>query len=93
MDKQEDRTVIITDGAYSGIENTQLAANKNIELIITSLTGKAAPDILADFKRCRLKNITIIVNEEYVQPVIIHLIVTGSLHFELTELIVSDVPL
>lgn len=29
----------------------------------------------------------------YVQPVIIHLIVTGSLHFELTELIVPDVPL
>ena len=50
MDKLEERTVIVTDGAYSGTENTQLAADKNIELITTSLTGKAAPDILADFE-------------------------------------------
>ena len=50
MDKQEDRTVIITDGAYSGTENTQLAAKKNVELITTSLTGKPALDILADFE-------------------------------------------
>ena len=48
MDKQKERTVIATDGAYSGIENTQLAADKNVELITTSLTGKPAPDILAD---------------------------------------------
>ncbi|MFR7848626.1 MAG: hypothetical protein ACLU8S_14475 [Coprococcus phoceensis] len=39
MDKQKERTVIATDGAYSGIENTQLAADKNVELITTSLTG------------------------------------------------------
>lgn len=50
MDVQEERTVIVTDGAYSGTENTQLAADKNVELITTSLTGKAAPDILADFE-------------------------------------------
>ena len=50
MDKQEERTVIVTDGAYSGTEHTQLAADKNIELITTSLTGKPAPDILADFE-------------------------------------------
>ena len=50
MDKQEERTVIVTDGAYSGTENIQLAANKNVELITTSLTGKPAPDILADFE-------------------------------------------
>lgn len=50
MDKQEDRTVIVTDGAYSGTENTQLAADKNVELITTILTGKPAPDILADFE-------------------------------------------
>ena len=50
MDKQEERTVIVTDGAYSGTENTQLAADKNVELITTSLTGKSAPDILADFE-------------------------------------------
>ena len=50
MEKQEERTVIIADGAYSGTENTQLAAEKNVELITTSLTGKPAPDILADFE-------------------------------------------
>ena len=50
MDNQEERTVIVTDGAYSGTENTQLAAHKNVELITTSLTEKPAPDILADFE-------------------------------------------
>ena len=50
MEKQEERTVIITDGSYCGMENTQLAAQKNVELITTNLTGKPAPDILADFE-------------------------------------------
>ena len=50
MEKQEEQTVIVADGAYSGTENTQLAADKNVELITTSLTGKAAPDIFADFE-------------------------------------------
>ena len=50
MEKQEERTVIITDGAYNRAENTRLATEKNVELITTSLTRKPAPDILADFK-------------------------------------------
>ena len=50
MEKQEEQTIIVADGAYSGTENTQLAAEKNVELITTSLTGKPAPDILADFE-------------------------------------------
>lgn len=50
MERQEERTVIVTDGAYSGTENVQLADEKNIDLITTSLTGKQAPDILADFE-------------------------------------------
>ena len=50
MERQEERTVIVTDGAYSGTENMQLADDKNIDLITTSLTGKPAPDILADFE-------------------------------------------
>src|SRR5699024_8704050 len=50
MEQQEGRTVIIADGAYSGTENTQLASDKNMGLITTSLTGKPAPDILADFE-------------------------------------------
>lgn len=50
MDKQKEKTVIVADGAYSGTENIQLAANKNVELITKSLTGKPAPDVLADFE-------------------------------------------
>lgn len=50
MNIQEERTVIIADGAYSGMENTQLASEKNIELITTSLSVAPAPDILADFE-------------------------------------------
>ena len=49
MYKQEEWIVIVMDGAYSGTENTQLANDKNVELIITSLTGKTAPDIFTDF--------------------------------------------
>lgn len=49
MGKQEERTVIVADGAYSGTENKRLADEKNVELITTSLTGKPSPDIAADF--------------------------------------------
>lgn len=50
MEKQEEHTVIVADGAYSGTEHTKLAEEKNISLITTSLTGKSAPDIHADFE-------------------------------------------
>lgn len=50
MDVQGEKTVIVADGAYSGTENIQLASGKNVELVTTSLTGKKAPDILADFE-------------------------------------------
>lgn len=40
---------MITDGAYSGKENHDLAAEKNIRLINTDLSGKPVNDILADF--------------------------------------------
>ena len=49
MERQEERNVIVTDGAYSGADNKRLADEKNIELITTSLTGKPTPDIAADF--------------------------------------------
>ncbi|MFR3668170.1 MAG: transposase [Ruminococcus sp.] len=39
----------MTDGAYSGKENHGLAAQKNIRLINTDLSGKPVDDILADF--------------------------------------------
>ena len=48
-DVQEERTIIITDGAYCGAKNTALAASKNIQLVTTDLTGKDVPDIYADF--------------------------------------------
>lgn len=49
-DVQEERSVLVTDGGYSGGDNTALAAEKNIQLVTTALTGKDAPDVLADFE-------------------------------------------
>ena len=46
---QEEKSTLITDGAYSGKENHDLAAQKNIRLINTDLSGKPVDDILADF--------------------------------------------
>lgn len=44
-DYQEDGSVLVTDGAYCGAENTALAASKNIKLVTTDLTGKDVPDM------------------------------------------------
>ena len=49
-DVQEEKSVLVTDGGYSGGDNTAMAADKNIQLITTALTGKDAPDALADFE-------------------------------------------
>ena len=49
-DTQEENTILITDGAYCGAENTALATSKNIQLVTTDLTGKDVPDIYADFE-------------------------------------------
>lgn len=46
---QNEESTMITDGAYSGKENHDLAAEKNIRLINTDLSGKPIDDILADF--------------------------------------------
>lgn len=49
--KRSDETVtLVTDGAYYGNENTELAKEMNIELVTTSLTGASTPDIFADFE-------------------------------------------
>ena len=48
-DIQEEESILITDGAYSGKENHDLAAEKNIRLVNTDLSGKPTDDILADF--------------------------------------------
>ena len=42
MEKTEKPTVLITDGAYSGRDNTDAAAEKNIDLVTTDLFPKSA---------------------------------------------------
>lgn len=46
---QEETVTLVTDGAYSGKGNHDLAAGKNIRLVNTDLSGKAVDNILADF--------------------------------------------
>lgn len=50
MELQEEKVTLITDGAYSGQENMDLAKEKNVNLITTSLTGKETADIMAEFE-------------------------------------------
>ena len=45
----EEPVVLVADGAYSGLENSNLAKEKNITLVTTALGGVKNPDILADF--------------------------------------------
>lgn len=49
MEKQEECITLVTDGAYAGEANEQLAAQRNVHLVTTNLTGREAEDILADF--------------------------------------------
>ena len=49
MEKSSEPVVLITDGAYSGQKNADAAAEKNIELVTTDLTGRETKDIAADF--------------------------------------------
>ena len=50
MEKQDETVTIVTDGAYSGMQNEELAAEKNVRLVTTNLTGREAEDIMADFE-------------------------------------------
>ena len=50
MEKQAETVTIVTDGAYSGTQNKELAAEKNVRLVTTNLTGREAEDIIADFE-------------------------------------------
>ena len=47
--KQENPVTMVTDGAYSGQRNSELAAEKNITIVPTALNGVKNPDIMADF--------------------------------------------
>lgn len=46
---QEEGTVVVTDGAYFGEENSLLAQKQNINLVTTAITGIEVPEIYADF--------------------------------------------
>ena len=46
---QKEKTVLITDGSFASEANFQAAADHNIELVPTALTGQAPPRIINDF--------------------------------------------
>lgn len=50
QEHQEEESILVADGAYSGEDNTTAAAEKNVKLVTTTLTGRETPDIHADFK-------------------------------------------
>ena len=45
----EEKSVVVTDGAYFGEENSRLAQKQNINLVTTAITGIEVPEIYADF--------------------------------------------
>ena len=49
-DSECESVAMVVDGAYVSIENIELAAEKNIELVPTDLAGKETNPIMADFK-------------------------------------------
>ena len=48
--KQEEKTTLIADGSYGGIENKELAKKNNIDLITTKLQGRDTDTIFAKFE-------------------------------------------
>lgn len=50
LPKQEESTLLLTDGGYYSKENVEKAAEKNIQLVTTGLTGANAKDILNQFE-------------------------------------------
>lgn len=49
MGKQSEQVTLVADGAYFSQENVELAAENNIELVTTTLTGQAPEEEIADF--------------------------------------------
>ncbi len=47
---QKEQTTIVADGAYSGSNVDKKAADNNVTVVNTNLTGREAKDIAADFK-------------------------------------------
>ena len=50
LPNQEETSIMLTDGGYYSKENVRLAAEKNIDLITTGLTGRDAKEILNEFE-------------------------------------------
>ena len=50
MEVQKERVSMTVDGAYGSVDNIELAASKNVELIPTDLSGKNTNPIYADFE-------------------------------------------
>ena len=46
---EECETTVVTDGAYGGMENIELAKANHINLVTTNLQGRKASEIYADF--------------------------------------------
>ena len=46
---EEHETTVVTDGAYSGVENIALAKQNNVNLITTNMQGRKTSDIYANF--------------------------------------------
>ena len=50
MDEQQEGTILITDDAYGGTDNRDLAAYKNRELVTTDLTGRDVDVVMGAFE-------------------------------------------
>jgi hypothetical protein len=48
-EKQEETVTLVADGAYYSVENIEKAAEKNIELVTTAMTGIAPSKVHKDF--------------------------------------------
>lgn len=46
----DDGAFFVADGAYSGEENSQIAASHNLKLVTTNFTSRKPDEIYADFK-------------------------------------------
>lgn len=50
MNRQYQEVLMVADGAYSGEDNKDLAAEKDVKLVTTDLSGKDVPAVIGDFK-------------------------------------------
>lgn len=46
---EKNKTILVTDGSYGGMENISLSKEKHVNLVTTNMLGRKAPDIYADF--------------------------------------------